>query len=404
VSEPPKKPAGRDISDLKARLGLKKGGEAAAQGGRPGAAGNVPPPTAAKIGGFVPPPPGVAPPPGMQPPAPVEPPMPDASVDPFGAMNAMASRGQQAAVAQPEFVIVNDGKPVEQVAQAGKGMRFVKIGAIVLAPLFVGYVFGGINSTNEAINQGIAGAKLLFDEFNVVGKSLTDVQNAFDAAKDRGKGQHVPFDKQLLADLDALKLTPPDTKILFATNYANIDGVVAEKTFRFYQGLTTLFAKIERHKQLSKLDDRKNVPKKEGQYAVVLRVPAQQGDQPSLPFAEMVELGAPICAGDTKVSETGCGEANPPEKFQARTDPQGGWQILPWAKTGQTVTQDSIIVLGDSKVQTAFMVGPQQYVDTIGYMQRVQELDTMVRELSELRGELTTALNAVAQRGKRFSL
>src|SRR5687768_1014529 len=107
----PKRPGGsRDISELKARLGLKKGGAA------PGPAG------AKQNGAGVVPPPGLnlPPPPGARAPGPV---IPSAADDPFGAMNAMAAHG--AAQRAPEIVIVNDGKPVESVST---GDRAAKLG------------------------------------------------------------------------------------------------------------------------------------------------------------------------------------------------------------------------------------------------------------------------------------
>ena len=83
-----KRPGGsRDISDLKARLGLKKGAAAPATGqtrANGGSGGVVAPP-----GMNLPPPPGVQPQ-YQQPPAPV---IPNAADDPFGAMNAMAAVG-----------------------------------------------------------------------------------------------------------------------------------------------------------------------------------------------------------------------------------------------------------------------------------------------------------------------
>ena len=90
-----KKPGQRDISDLKARLGLKKGAGAGgtrepAPGApaRPGQRGNV-----------------VPPPPGVQPPKPEAPAPIDARVDPFGAMNAMAAQG--AVSRAPEIIVVD---------------------------------------------------------------------------------------------------------------------------------------------------------------------------------------------------------------------------------------------------------------------------------------------------------
>src|SRR6185369_13137031 len=91
-----KRTGNRDISELKQRLGLKKGGPAAGQ--NRGSSGQTA---------------GIAPPPGLAPPSPPQPVIPNAADDPFGAMNAMAAVGtvQRA----PEIVIVNDGKPVENV-------------------------------------------------------------------------------------------------------------------------------------------------------------------------------------------------------------------------------------------------------------------------------------------------
>ena len=79
MSDSSKRPGtSRDISELKARLGLKKGG-APAPAAKNGGQGVVPPP-----GVSLPAPPGVAP---------AGPVVPSAKDDPFGAMNAMAQIG-----------------------------------------------------------------------------------------------------------------------------------------------------------------------------------------------------------------------------------------------------------------------------------------------------------------------
>jgi hypothetical protein len=399
VSEP-KKPGARDISDLKARLGLKKGAE-----GGPGPRGTtsmpvqgVPPPTAAKIGGsFVPPPPGVAPPPGMVPPQPV---IPDASVDPFGAMNAMAATAARTAPVQPEFVIVNDGKH-EKVAHHGGPLRYLKPALMVLVPLFVGYVVGGIMNTNQGINSAIDDAAFLYKDFSDVGKSLQKIEEALDQAKDRGKGQLIPHDKELTAALEELKLQAPDTTVLFHANMSQMSKGTPEKIFTFYQRVTTLYAKIEAHKRLAKGDERKQVPKQQGQYAVVVRVPTGEGQQP---YVDLVEVGAPICKGDTKISAEGCPAEKPPEKFQVRNDPSGTWQILPFVTSGAGVAADSILQLGDNPVKQAFMVGAKEFVDTIGYMQRIRDIDADVRDLSQLRSDVQNALTVEKQKSKSFAL
>jgi hypothetical protein len=99
-----KRTGSRDISDLKARLGLKKG--AAAPTGQSSRSNN---------GVVAPPGLNLPPPPGLEPATPKGPVIPNAADDPFGAMNAMAAVGtvQRA----PEIVIVHDGKAVEHIGQ-----------------------------------------------------------------------------------------------------------------------------------------------------------------------------------------------------------------------------------------------------------------------------------------------
>src|SRR6185503_716412 len=117
-----KRTGNRDISDLKQRLGLKKSAPAAT-GHTRGTSG------------------GIAPPPGlMPPPPPAQPVIPNAADDPFAAMNAMAAVGtvQRA----PEIVIVNDGRPVENVGSSSFGATLLKIALPAVAMLGVGVGVG----------------------------------------------------------------------------------------------------------------------------------------------------------------------------------------------------------------------------------------------------------------------
>lgn len=395
----PKKPAGRDISDLKARLGLKKGAEGGAAP-RAGQGGGIPAPTAAKIGGFVPPPPGVqTPPPAGGPP---QPQIPDASTDPFGAMNAMASAAKVHVPAQPEFVIVNDGKPVEQVSSGGKAVRVVKYGAIILAPLFLGWIFGGVNEKKKLSNETIRNAKALYGDFDTVGKGLNELLMILDEAKSRGRGEFALNDKKLIEALEALKLEKPNPNVLFATATGRLDSGLMQTTFQFYMDLIRLYEQVEDLKRAAKRDERKATPKQNGAYAMVLRMP-KPDEQGAFPSVEMVELGAPICKGDTKVNPNGCSPEAPPEKFQVRSDPQGPFaQILPWAS--KEVAADSILMLGNTKVQSAFMVGADAFVDVVAYKKAITEIDTRARELAETGGKIKTGLNATAQDEPGFTL
>lgn len=396
-----KKPAARDISDLKARLGLKKGADGAPARTTQGMTA-VPPPTAAKIGGTA-----VPPPPGVAPPQPVKPPMPDPSVDPFGAMNAMA---RQAVVQQaPEIVIVNDGKPVEEVARSGKVLRYVKVGALVLAPLIVGYISGGIMQANAQWNKTIDDATRLYDDFNAVGKSLLDLQELLNSARDRGGGQFKLHDAELTAAIEGMKLKAPDTNLLFHSNMYNMDPAVVSDVFGFYMDLTVLYQKVAEHIRLAKLDERKRPDDyvvagfRAGAFAAVLRVP-QDAKQP--PYVEIVELGAPRCA-DGKTNPQGCpGE---PTGFQIRNEANGPWlQSIDFARNADQLAPDKIVMIANpdrsNDVIDAIIKGATPYLHDVGYRERLREIDEKVKELSETRARILSKLNLERNRGKRFTL
>ena len=131
-----KKTGSRDISELKQRLGLKKGAAAASQ------SGSAPRANGAPSGGVVPPPGlNLPPPPGVQT-APPQPQLPNAADDPFGAMNAMAHIGTMQRA--PEIVIVNDGKPVEQVGASKRAGTIAKFAIVGAVPLVLGIAVGKI--------------------------------------------------------------------------------------------------------------------------------------------------------------------------------------------------------------------------------------------------------------------
>jgi hypothetical protein len=274
---------------------------------------------------------------------------------------------------------------------------------MILVPLAIGWILGGIMTSNAGINNAIDDADLLYKDFKAVGDSLQSVEGALDMAKDRGKGKLLDNDAELTAALDALKLQAPNTDTLFKANMQYFSKDVQPKIVAFYQGVTDLYAKIKTHQRLAKGDERKAAPKPKnvGQYAAVLRVPS--GDKAS-PYVEVVEVGAPICAGETKVNQEGCSADKPPEKFQVRTDPGGTWQILGFAKDAAGVGADAILFIGDNGVKSAFLSGAQEFVDTVGYRQRIREIDEQVRDLSQQRANVQNLLTLEKQKSKKFAL
>jgi hypothetical protein len=403
-----KKPAARDISDLKARLGLKKG-----EGG-PGRAtgvlsvpGVVPSPSAAKIGRAVPPPPGVAPPPGEVPEA--APSIPDARVDPFAAMNAMAQQGAAAQAVAP-IVIVHDGQPVESV-QKGQKLRYAKYAAMLLVPLIIGRVMGGISYQNQVYNKTIDDAKSLKDGVVEVGKSLQRLQDTLLIAKERGadKQSFLVGDKDLVAALDELKLVAPEAESLYHTNLYHLDPILVSDTLKWYSDLGLLYERVKRHVTLSK-GDLKKVRKGDPalaalggrtQFGAVINMPKDAQSGP--PLLQLGEIGAPLCAPQGTAFPAGCPGGAPPIGFQFRSDVANpNWVGKPWS--GSTVSADNVLLVGDSAVFTALVRGSEPFVDAINYMQRIQEIDALATSLIDQKKSIENRLNQKAQEGKRFAL
>lgn len=412
-----KKAGSRDISDLKARLGLKKGPEGARQTSAIPAQGGVPPPSAAKIGGFVPPPPGVAPPPGSQ-----QPPPPDASMDPFGAMNHMARQG--AVQAAPQIVIVDDGKPVEQVSSTARMMGIVKVAVIVIAPLVVGYIFGGINTKNTTYNKMISDSKSLFADFQTVGKGLQSVQDALDMAKDRAKGKAVAWDDmKLVDDLAALKLQSIDPSLLFHSNLYNLDPAEVTAIFQYYSDLNMLNEKIANHIALTKATkkkayrygvklDEKGEPRNI-QFGAILHLPSGDAskDKLKVPYFEIVQLGYPKCSAEQK------GDPPPecsdiPYAYKVNTAlKQPAWSKDAQVAKSGPLADNTIILFGQdfnvdsNELANALLFeGGEHFVDAQAGSLRIGEITDMVKDLSERRAKLQTMLTTESQRQKRFSL
>lgn len=400
MSEKDKKPGARDISDLKARLGLKKGA-------KPGESQSQPSASPRGRGNFVPPPPGVAPP------QPAQPAVPDARVDPFGAMNAMAAQG--AVTRAPEIIVV-DKQHVEQVAPTTNLMRWGKIAAIVLAPLVVGFILGGINNARSEYNHTLRDAKALRDEFAQLGKSLEGLNNVLLTAKERGEGgkSYALADKQLVADLEGLGFNIPDSDqlILFHANLYSLEPKLVQDVLLFYSRLKTLSTKVKDHVRISKDLATKLPPEArakigaDSSFAAVLKVPtadeAQKGARPS---ADLVQIGSPVCA-DGKPAQ-GCPEGQL-SGVQVRSDTSAQWSVRPLAAGSDTA--DKVIFLRRGGVLSGLLEGSPRFLDELQYYQRLAEIDLLVSGgtgdggLIKDRKDIEDRLNAVAQKGKAFAL
>jgi hypothetical protein len=414
-----KRPGSRDISELKQRLGLKKG--ASQSGSVPavrsnGASGGVVPPPGLNL----PPPPGVIP----AAPPPPQPIIPNASEDPFGAMNAMAAVGTVHRA--PEIVIVHDGRPVENVGATSSGARIaVIVGPAVLA-LIIGLFMGRTSRGGTDFNDGIASAASVYDTVHTLKtgalNDLTKIEG-LPAATPTGKkpSAHptvVPSAKldRALSQLSA-KLEVKPEKYAIVRNIT-LDYDTAGDVLRFYAGLAELRAMINLHVAAAVYDDpaykaaqqamadAQAKPELNGtllsglRYAIVL---SGDKEHSSNYGARFVELGPPYCG--TKFATGGkCADNEPQTGYGYRSDPNVEWKPAdPIDPNGGTFAIDKIVPLQPSPTLDTFIHGSQNSAAENAYALRAQAIIDKAQELIELANSLESNLDKAKSQSSKFT-
>jgi hypothetical protein len=404
----PKRPGSRDISDLKQRLGLKKGGQAATGQNR----GN-----GGQTSGIAPPP-GLAPPPG-----PAQPVIPNAADDPFGAMNAMAAVGtvQRA----PEIVIVNDGKPVENVGTSSLKAKVAMIAIPGVLALIVGVALGKIGTSAGHYNDGLVGAKDLLDNEKGLKKALSDLERILDDHKAKNNYKPDPaVDKELTTLVARLEVKP--AVYALARNITH-ENDIAMQAISFYGGLQELKAMIDTHLKSAKSDDQAFLAaKKAGEdkqlkseqngyltgawrYAVIVTAPATcgEGDKKDcdLPFgAQLVEIGPPVCDGKVAVSGK-CPEGSSLSGHAYRADP-GKETFTPGELQAQgqdQIPSKKMLPLIDNGVARAVLQGNDATASEMLYSKRLRTIADRAKKLIQDANKLEPALQTQANKGSRFT-
>ncbi len=412
-----KRPGGKDISDLKARLGLKKGaaGAAAPATGQTqqvrtnGGGGVVAPP-----GLNLPPPPGMSQPVPTQPAAPA---IPNAADDPFGAMNAMAAVGtvQRA----PEIVIVNDGKPVENVGTQSKGATIAKIAVPAVLALGIGLAIGRVSKDANYYNDGLRGSKALLGDAKtsstVVGTKA--VLSELDTVLEEVKGKNYRPDPKTGPAITAIiKKLEIRTELPLAVKHnAELGG----RVLSFYAGVAELKAALETHNKFAKFDEAAFKTSKEKQdaatlkanenaylagqprYAVVVQAPTE-GDKSAF-GAKLVEIAGVNC-GDSKAIVPKCGEGESPRAWVYRTDPGGvATETTIAEETTDAVPTKKMVKLLDSGVRDALIKGNEPGVSELYYSKRLRSIAERTTALIDEANKLQQALQAESNKGSRFS-
>jgi hypothetical protein len=401
VSQSSKRPGAKDISELKARLGLKKSGPApAAKSG----GGVVGPPGSRLAGGVIPAPPGAGPPP--------RPAIPDAKEDPFAAMNAMAAHG--AVAAQPQIVVVHDGSPVERVKKRSHAVKFVLLGGLVVAPLVVGAVAGKLSAGAKAYNRTIDDAAAVREDTSKVREGLIAIQQVLQTGRERSRGAQgfVVGDTKLTDELVALPPLAPNIELVFESHLNELDFNLVAAVLSFYVEALELNKLIKEHVTATREADK---VLKEGTenmsgfnpraYAGLVEVPtaeeAQAGNRLSV---KLVQLGSPVCEGQTKPSDQGCGDAKV-TGYRYRVDELGPWGVkkLATAANGSVDPEGLIPLDARSKVLQQLAKGGKATVAEVSYTTRITKISETVDKLLESQKAIEGHLNQHAIKGKQFT-
>jgi hypothetical protein len=415
-----KQKGNRDISDLKARLGLKKGAQAPATGQTRanGAAG----------GGVVAPPGmNLPPPPGMAAPQPPQPAIPNAADDPFGAMNAMAAVGtvQRA----PEIVIVNDGKPVENVGPQGMGRTVAMMAIPGVIALIVGVTIGKIGQGASTYNASLSDVKAVLGERGTpstvaaLKQELSQLDTLLDQAKTQNSFRPDPkLDAELQKTAKDLEVK---SEIVWRAKQNALDPEVSAQILSFYAGVTEVRAMIDGHVKSAKFDDALYKKSKEkadaaalkeseagplaGQlrYAVMLQAPTE-ADRADF-GARIVEIVALMCGGKA-VPGGRCPEGESPSGFQYRTEPGGGVTEGEIAFGGQdSVPTKKLVLMLPGGVRDALIKTADGVASEALYQRRLRMIYERIHGTDKVKGlldegnKLETRLQTESNKSRRFS-
>lgn len=396
-------PAGRDISDLKARLGLKKTGvmpavsptgqpAPPAPAGQPGAPAPAP----------VPPPPGTPaaqaaiPAPFAQPaqpaPAAAPAPPPDPKRDPFAqqqAANLAAFYGiGQVLPGSTEGVAA---EPISKPKPWGRIGIYAVAGLVVFG---VGGACGAVYNGRVEFNRTIDHAATIRGEVDKIAKQVNSINDLINGSQLTKEGKPDFELAKKLADLDLKK---PDTQKLFKTNYARLEDVAVERLFTYYNTAIQLFDEVGVHAKKTE-SDKEQIEKfaasgggrSDKLFGVTLNLTG------AIPQASLVEMGTPVCKDKEK---TDC-NVNELAGFKYRAEPSGSWQERPVkGAPGSTV----IPIDTRTAMFKNAMSGSPESLAHAAYMRRLADLKLHAMGLLGQQKDVVGDMKRAAERPKVFT-
>jgi hypothetical protein len=396
--EQPKKPGPRDITDLKARLGLNRGPAVggpppAARAPFPGAPGGgmpAPPPQPFPPQGGSGFPAGGAPPPAMgggyapQAPAP----------DPYASMRPPPGR-------QFDLRPVDDGVPIESVKRGGFSFALLVAlgGAVAGAVLGVG--FGMAMSGRRAYNITNSAAKSVKSEVDKMHASVSQIGQAVAMSQQRAaaaKVDRLAFDPKLIEDLEKVPVDPrPDTSRIFRVDYFRMSDLAVDNLMSYYYDTIALYGEVERFVKKSKAD-------KDSLASFAAKQAKEGGTKYGIVFAgggkivvaNLVEMRNPVCKG----GGTDCA-MDQLEGFEIRANSGANWATRP---VGSKPDGKIMVPLEPTPLLESVMAGSPDQARMEQYRIRYANIQLLLTRLAQVQKQLKDALDTAAKRQDIFAL
>jgi len=357
-------PPTKDISDLKARLGLKRPDGAAPAPGGPAGPGRP-------ASGAFPQQPGRAPAP-----APVPSPQAGRPTAPAPAQ-APAGHNPYAKMKAPtggfDLRSADDGMPAANVRSSkGKAVLFASV--LVGAGAFVLGGWAGVISVGRSnYNTANSAARSVKAEIEGMAKTLDQIGGVLNASRVRlakDKKDPLSYDPQLIADLERVKLDPrPNTAKIFRVDYFRLPDADVDKLFNYYYDSIAVYGEVERHIKRSKADaeslaayaQKQAAAGAEKHYGIVF-----DNSQGKLIVSNLVEIGDPVCKNGGK----DCPAADM-TGFKVRSNTGAPWVDR---KSGAKLDLGNVVPMKPTPFMDAVMTGSLDQVRQESYKQRLGNL------------------------------
>ena len=379
-------PPSKDISDLKARLGLKRPDGAGAPGApAPGPGG----PARPASGGF-PQQAGRAPAPvpGPQAARPAPQAAPPAAANPYSGMKAPKGGF--------EIRSADDGIPAANV-RSGRSTAVLITAVVVGAGAFVlGGWAGGISMARNNFNTANSAARQVKTEIEGMQKTLGQIGAVIADSNKRltaDKKDVLTYDPQMVANFEKIKLDPrPNTAKIFRVDYFRLPDADVDKLFNYYYDTIALYGEVERHIKKTKADaaslaayTEKSAGQTNKNYGVVF-----DNSQGKLVVANLVEVGEQVCKNGGK----DCGAADL-KGFKVRSNTGA-----PWVDRNSTAKLDvgNVVPMKPTPFMDAVMTGSPDQVRQESYKQRVANIRSLWSRTTTNQKELIDGIKKDAER------